>query len=308
EFIICYAADADMGGIRSICGSHPSLQVFEDELVDLVRQEKLDILLTSVSVMDRLARDERLFDESPMTPAIRANDATDIWGVHGGSYKTQPSRPFATTTIEEARYGTLNPTPGQVPDVNLGLYSITFNNNLDADWFGLERFKEFRIEAGQKGFQYFLEVFNPNAPVDLAEEDIPTFVNDCIARMVAAIPRASRPEFLKIPYNGPKALEELVTYTSLTVGVLGGPASTNYDTFKLLAEAKKYGARVALFGRRIKNTASPLRFVEILREVADDNISPEEAVKAYHGALQSAGIAPQRSFEDDMVLHTSWLK
>ena len=72
EFIICYAADADMGGIRSIGGSHPSLQVFEDELVDLVRQEKLDILLTSVSVMDRLARDERLFDESPMTPAIRA--------------------------------------------------------------------------------------------------------------------------------------------------------------------------------------------------------------------------------------------
>jgi len=309
KFVICYAADADMGGgLSPYVDIDPSIQAYREQLAELVGQAKLDILLTSVSAMDHLARDEKVFASSSVTPAIRANDATDIWGIRGSNYNTQLSRPFATTTIEEAQYGTLNPTPDQTPDVNLGLYSLTFNNDLDADCHSLAVMKEFRIEAARKGFRYFIEVFNPNAPVNLNEEDIPNFVNDCIGRMLAGIPRASMPEFLKIAYNGPKATEDLVNFASVIVGILGGPASTTYDSYKLIAEAKKYGARVALFGRRIKGTENPFAFCEILREVADENISPEEGVKAYHGALQSAGIAPHRSFDDDMVIHTAALK
>lgn len=310
EFIICYAADSDMGaGLRPLAtGPTPSLKAFHEELTVLIQQAKLDIMLASVSAMDTLARDQKLFVNSPMTAAIRANDATDVWGVRGGSYTTFPSKPFATTTIEEAQYGTLLPEPGQEPDLNLGLYSITFNNDLEADWFALEKLKQFRIEAVQKGFRYFLEIFNPNAPINLVAEEIPQFVNDCIGRMVAAIPRASRPDFLKIPYNGARAMEELCTYTSLVVGVLGGPASTHYDTFKLLAEAKKHGARVALFGRRIYQAEDQPAFVGFLREVADGNISPEEATKAYHGHLQRAKIKPRRSLEEDMVIHTGALR
>lgn len=310
EFIICYAADPDMGGgISPWVDTHSSLQAYYDELAVLVQQAKLDIMLTSVSTMDVLARDRRLFDESPVTPSIRANDTTDIWNIRGSSYvKDAPSKPFATTTIEEAQFGALTPKPGQQPDVNLGLYSITFNNDLAADWFALERLKAFRIEAAQKGLRYFLEIFNPNAPVNLAAADIPNFVNDCIARMVAGIPRASRPEFLKIAYNGPQAMADLCTYTSLVVGILGGPASTTYDSYKLIAEAKKYGARVALFGRRIKQAEDQPAFVELLRAVADDEIGPEEATKAYHGHLQKVGIKPARSLADDMVLHTAALK
>lgn len=41
-----------------------------------------------------------------------------------------------------------------------------------------------------------------------------------------------------------------------------------------------------------------------LREIADGNIGPEEAVRAYHGELQKAGMEPHRSLEDDMVLAT----
>lgn len=310
EFIICYAADPDMGsGIRPLATSNTaSLEAFHRELAVLVEQAKLDILLTSVSAMDTLARDQKLFENSSVTPAIRANDATDIWHARGGSYTAFPSKPFATTTINEAQYGTLFPERGQKPDVDLGLYSITFNNDLNADWFALERLKEFRVEAVQKGFRYFVEIFNPNAPLNLADEDIPNFVNDCIGRMVAGIPRASRPEFLKIAYNGPKAMEDLCTYTSLVVGILGGPASTHYDSFKLIAEAKKHGARVALFGRRIKSAEDQLAFVEILREVADGNVSPEEATRAYHGHLQSIGVQPLRSLEEDMTIHTPALR
>ncbi len=61
------------------------------------------------------------------------------------------------------------------------------------------------------------------------------------------------PKFLKLQYNGPRAMEELASYdpTHLIVGILGGAAGTARDTFELLSQAEKYGARVALFGRKI---------------------------------------------------------
>ncbi len=309
-FIIAYAADPDMSkGLATLTDATPSIQAYCDDLVDITEQAKIDVLLTSVSTMDVLAREKRLFDTSPVTPAVRANDTTDLWDATGAKYTSLPSRPFASPTIEEAQYGTLLPKPDQKPDIDLGLYSVTFNNNLDADWLTLTEFKAFRTEAIRKGFRYFLEVFNPNvADCGLNPEDIPKYINDQIARMLAGIPRSSRPEFLKIAYNGPEAMESLVNYDStVVVGILGGPTSTTYDSFKLISEAKKHGARVALFGRRIKGAENPLAFVEVLRDIADGLVNPEEGVKIYHNALKKLGIAPLRNFEDDMVLFTPGL-
>ena len=90
----------------------------------------------------------------------------------------------------------------------------------------------------------------------------------------------------------------------LVVGILGGSAGTTYDAFKLLAEAKKYGARVALFGRKINNAENQLAFIQFLRLIADGEVSAEEAVKAYHGVLQKLGARPHRSLEEDMQLQT----
>ena len=45
---------------------------------------------------------------------------------------------------------------------DLGLYSVTFNNDLDADIASLEDFTAFRSDARANRFRYFLEVFNPN--------------------------------------------------------------------------------------------------------------------------------------------------
>ncbi len=107
-------------------------------------------------------------------------------------------------------------------------------------------------------------------------------------------------------YHGPQAMEELVHYDPhLVVGILGGSAGTTYDAFKLLSEAKKYGARVALFGRKINNAENQLAFIRFLRLIADGEISAEEAVRAYHGVLQHLGIKPQRSLADDMQLQTN---
>src|SRR5207344_1471218 len=126
------------------------------------------------------------------------------------------------------------------------------------------------------------------------------FINDAVTRTLAGVATAGRPLFLKIVYNGPKAMEELVHYDPhLVVGILGGSAGTTYDAFKLLSEAKKYGARVALFGRKINNAENQLAFIRFLRLIADGEIRPEEAVRAYHGVLERLGIRPQRSLEED---------
>src|SRR5262249_20204981 len=137
---------------------------------------------------------------------------------------------------------------------DLGLYSITFQNDAALDRQALEAYKAFRLEAERKGFRHFLEVFDPNVPNAVVPDKLPEFINDAIVRALAGVASKARPLFLKIVYHGPKALEELVNYDPhLIVGILGGSAGTTYDAFKLLSEAKKYGARVALFGRKINN-------------------------------------------------------
>jgi hypothetical protein len=101
-------------------------------------------------------------------------------------------------------------------------------------------------------------------------------------------------------------MEELVRYDpNLIVGILGGSAGTTYDAFKLLAEAKKYGARVALFGRKINNAENQLAFVHCLRLIADGQVGPDEAVRAYHGVLQRLGVKPHRPLEKDLELQTA---
>ena len=171
---------------------------------------------------------------------------------------------------------------------------------MDLDRRSLEAYKAFRIEAEAKGFRHFLEVFDPNAcenpPADLAR-----FINDNIVRTLAGVTSRGRPVFLKIVYHGPAAMEALARYDrSLVVGILGGSAGTTFDAYHMLWEAKKYGARVALYGRKINNAEHQLSFIQYLRAVADDQLKPEEAVKAYHGALEKLGIRPHRPLADDL--------
>jgi len=77
---------------------------------------------------------------------------------------------------------------------------------------------------------------------------------------------------------------------------------TTYDAFKLISDVQKYGARVALFGRKINLSEHPLTFIEMLRRIVDHQITAEEAVKAYHDALKKLGIKPLREFADDKEL------
>ncbi|WP_182084964.1 hypothetical protein [Aureimonas sp. ME7] len=320
DFIIADAKDSDMGSgvtgtgfLRNADGTQGrrrTRQEFLQAIEEIVRQDVVDIMLVSVSNLDELHA-RGAFDGSAVKPAIRANETTDCWGgVRHETYVCRPSHPFRTAHLPQVRYGSEVPQPGApVKGTDLGLYSVTFNNDFDADIRSLEAFADFRRDAAANEFKYFYEVFNPNVPLDLDRDALGEYMNDCILRSLAGVSKANRPEFLKIVYNGPKALEELASFDStLVVGVLGGGAGTARDTFELVAQAEKYGARVALFGRKINLAESPLAMIATMRHVADGALAPEEAVRAYHGELQKAGLVPARSLEDDRTITEANLK
>ena len=320
DFIIADAKDADMAfgiaapgpcrGRRAEQGNPAtarpfgSLSDYLEQIRAVIRQDIVDIVLLSASNLERLAIEERLFSESGITPAARANDTTDVWAVRHGRYIQEPSREFRTATIDHIKYGHLEADHSKPPTgANLGLYSLTFTNRLETDYAALEAFCRFRIACEQKRFRYFLEVFNPNVDPGFAPQDVGGFVNDNIVRCLAGVTQSGRPLFLKIPYNGPEALEELVAYDNrLVVGILGGGSGTTRDAFQLIHDAQKYGAKVALFGRKINLSEHPTTFIKMLRAITDGDLGPEEAVRAYHGEMQALGIPPRCPLEDDQTL------
>src|SRR6267378_1231602 len=329
-FIIADAKDADMAfGVRapgprsylSLRGERPArfspelwtraeygyrnLPEFLDIIREVVQQGLIDIMLMSAYVNEQLTIKEGLFRDSHVIPAARANDTTDVWAVRHGCYTGEPAQPFRTATIDQIQCGKIECERGtdDFPGANLGLYSVTFVNDLDQDRETLLAFKEFREEAERKSFRYFLEVFDPNVSSGIAPEKLGEFINDNIIRNLAGVPESARPVFLKIVYHGPRAMEELAQYDpNLVVGILGGSAGTTHDAFKLIHDAQKYGARVALFGRKINNAEHQLAFIEMLRLITEQKISPEEAVRAYHAVLQAKDIRPKLTLEKDLEL------
>ena len=297
DFIIADAKDGDMGGGITVfgpagdgsghCRSFPE---HLDAMRHVTRTGLVDIMLMSPSAAERLVG-EGLFDGSPVTPAARLNDATDIWGPRHSGYRASPARDFRTPRLESV-----------AKVVDIGLYSITFSNDLDRDTAFLHAFHRFLEDLDGRGLRYFLEVFNPQIDIGIAPADIPDYVNDCIVRCLAGLTEAAMPRFLKIQYNGPRAMEEICRYDPghLVVGVLGGGAGTTRDTFELVRQSEKHGARVALFGRKILFSEDPEQTLRMMRAVVEGELGTKEAVQAFHARLAERGIAPKRSLEADL--------
>src|SRR3954469_5431885 len=154
DFILADAKDADMALSIGAPGRSPekhdgevryrSLSEFRDIITQIVEQKLVDIMLMSASTSEVLTIQRRLFDNSPVTPAARANDTTDIHIVRGSRYPTSPSLPFRTATLDHIQCGHLDCSPDERHrGVNLGLYSITFNNDPQIDRLALEEYKQF---------------------------------------------------------------------------------------------------------------------------------------------------------------------
>ena len=160
DFIIADAKDGDMSLGTSTAGpklderNQPTDRMrpiadYRADMRRIVSSGLVDIMLTSISSAEVLAA-EGVFAGSPVTPAVRLNDATDIWSARGSSYRGEQARPFRTARLDRAR---------AVAD--LGLYAITFYNDVDRDVETLAAYAQFRDEAERAGMRHFLEVFNP---------------------------------------------------------------------------------------------------------------------------------------------------
>lgn len=300
DFIIADAKDPEMSAGVSSPGPRdlhdPSrgmgnVDDFRQSIAAVVKHGVVDIMLVAASSLEAVAA-KGIFRKSHVTPAIRANDATDIWRARHSSYAKEMSRPFRTANLAHCR-----------KFADLGLYSVTFNNDLDHDYRSLLAYNEFRADASKHKFRHFLEVFNPNAPRELSPDQVPAFVNDNILRSLAGMTKADRPLFLKMPFNGRRWMEELAGYDAeLVVGILGGSGGTTRDTFELLHQGEKSGARIALFGRKIKLAESPLDLLSHFPRVIARDLSPEEAVKSYHAALAGKKLRPVRPLAEDQKI------
>ncbi len=311
DFILADAKDADMGFGATATGpkrgdgakGFQTLAEYREQIRQIVKQGLVDIMLLSASNLEQLAMREKIFDKTHITPAARFNDSSDVWVVRGGRHVKQLSRPFRSASLDHVRYGHVAENFSDAPTgADLGLYSITLNNDTEADLRTLEAYREFRLEAERKQMRHFLEVFAPNVKnAGLRPAIVGPFLNDHIIRLLAGVTSAGRPLFLKMPYFGPSALEELASYDAhLLVGILGGGAGTTMDAFQLLHDVRKHGARVALFGRMIKLSEDPLSFIECLRQIADGQLEPRDGVKRYHDLLQKKRLRPDRGLAEDL--------
>ncbi len=305
DFIIADAKDGDValgisapGPVRDAGPAQQAGREFETRerylanMTAMAESGLIDILLMSASCGETL-KAESLFERTDVTPAIRFNDTTDIWSARGSSYREHPSQPFATVDLETA--SSLCP---------FGLYSITFSNDVDADLKTLQAYRDFRLAARKHGVRHFLEVFNPAFDIGLKGADIGDYVNDMILKALTGVVSADAPLFLKMQFNGHKATADLAGYDpqNLVVGVLGGSAGTTRDTFELASQAEAAGARVALFGRKINLSESPVKLVGLMRQVIEKSLTTEQAVNAFHEHLQEQGIEPQRPLADDLKI------
>jgi hypothetical protein len=309
DFIIADAKDGDLAmGILTpghdrdkngkILNSYKKLKDYKNAMIAMTKSKLVDIMLMSASVGEDLIS-SKLFQNSPVTPAIRMNDTTDIWLMRKSSYRSTNPRPFRSARLEKIRKLT-----------NLGLFSVTFSNDVTFDLAMLNAYRDFRMEALKYKFNHFLEVFNPPIEIGMNTLELGNYINDCIIKAIAGQTKEERPLFLKIAYNGPKAMEDLASYDpeNLIVGILGGSKGTTRDCFELIKKASQYGAKVALFGRKINLAEDPILIVQMMRKVVENLIQPQDAVKLYHSELSKKKLVADRPLQKDLQITEAVLK
>ena len=63
-----------------------------------------------------------------------------------------------------------------------------------------------------------------------------------------------------------------------------------------------------MFGRKILAAELPLDMVKLMRAVAEGQVAPLEAVKAYHDTVRRQGLAPKRDLAADSEITEAALR
>src|SRR5260370_12774445 len=118
DFILADAKDADMAlGLGATGrsaeahageGRYRSLQEYREQIEAIVAQGHVDIMLMSAHTNEILTIQKRIFENSHVTPAARANDTTDIHVLRGGKSPGQPPLPFRPPTLHHTHRSHLN--------------------------------------------------------------------------------------------------------------------------------------------------------------------------------------------------------
>ena len=220
DFILADAKDADMAaglaatGRRS--GHRPGRDRWPSTATRCARSSARGWSTScscSASTSEVLTIQERLFDESPVTPAVRANDTTDIHIVarrgttrrrrRGRSARRRSSRSERPRRPERRR-AQARLRPGALLDHAQQRHRVRLRHARGVQ--GLPP------RGRAQGLPPLPRGLRPQRPGPQRPEDIGRFINDVIVRTLAGVPQAGRPIFLKIAYHGPKAMEELVAY------------------------------------------------------------------------------------------------
>lgn len=261
----------------------------------LVADGCIDGLLMTPADAEVLAVEESIFDGTPVTPLVRMNAETAIWSPRYGAYQSQYSRPFQTVFPDDAQaYCESLVAPALECRVSLGLYSITLNNDVVADERMLNAYIQFAHTVGEmEGFYHILEVFLPNIKLPgLDNEKRGMYVADSIVRTMNYLRKHQRPRFIKTAYTTAKVWNELTQFDpSLIIGALGGPRENARKTLQLANNVIQNGGHAILFGRTIFGEESPVGIARALRNVLDEQMSPEEAHSMYQQSLRQDSTA-----------------
>ncbi len=251
----------------------------------------IDGLLMTPADAELLAMSEGLFDDSPVTPVVRMNAETHIWNPRHGNYGQQTSRPFTTVlTAEAGRYCEEAMACARDCKIKLGLYSITLNNDSEADARTLGEYLDFAWEVGNTPeFHHFLEVFLPNLPqpgMDIGAQG--EYVADSIVRTMAYLREHQRPVFIKTVYTTSEVWKSLTGFDpTLVIGALGGSRINARKTLQLAFDTTEGGGQVILFGRAVFQEDDPRLVCKLLRAVLDRDLSPDEAHQDYQRTLRA---------------------
>jgi hypothetical protein len=276
--LLVFAADPDCGGGMRCFGQGPdgsprTRAHFLELCRDITRDGAVDGVLLSPANAETLAVEEDLFRGSPVTPAVRFNAETAVWGPRGGQYRQTFSQPYTIVGLSDEK---LNGA------VKLGLYSITINNDAASDWLQLAAYLDFARDVGNNGrWNHFLEVFPPQNN-KMRWEETGEFLADSIARILSHLPQRQRPLFLKTPFTTPKTWRELCDLDpQVIVGALGGARKGSLETLQLAQNVVENGGRAVLFGRNIIEDPKPRVLCRLLREVLDGKLEARAAFERY---------------------------
>lgn len=256
---------------------YSSREAWLDQLRELLEDSLLDMILVSPELAREVAGKGGIFDHSPVSAAVRSVP---------GHWMPPPA------AVES----------GPVDGGPLPVFGVGYCRDRAIDARELDQYENFRRRAGAARTRHLLELY-PSCGCDGGP---PKRVDDVLAdRLLHSILEVSptaRPAMIHAPYYGPRLMEQIVAcLPGIPVGIVGGAAGTTFDAFSLLVEAARHGARGALFGRRIAAAEHQPSFVRFLDYLSKGEVSPVEAVHAYHGVLQALGIRPFRDLAEDLL-------